>query len=417
MKKIGQGTMRQTIHSRKHEQGAVSLFVVIFCALLMTVLTISFIRIMIQEQQQAATNDLSQSAYDSALAGVEDAKRALLLCESSLAAGDAALCDKLDTQTCESVPETLATSGVVSTDPVTGNKEVKVQTSVTGSDEALNQAYTCVKVTRKTNDYTSTLDASAGEGSSKIIPLRAPEGEDFDAIELSWFAYRDFASAGLANHNIALPPTGEPVEFTPVSTNSWAKNRPPVLRAQLMQFTDNFTLSQFDTTTGSGESNANTIFLYPHERVESSSLKFTDDRRREQDVATGKLGVVTCASSVSTLPYACKIRIELPRPVGGDATNRLAYLRLSTMYNSTSYSVKLLKGVDVVQFDGVLPVVDSTGRANDIFRRVSSRVEMNPINFPYPDAAVDITGSLCKNFTVTDGAGPNGGYASTSCTP
>jgi hypothetical protein len=87
------------------------------------------------------------------------------------------------------------------------------------------------------------------------------------------------------------------------------------------------------------------------------------------------------------------------------------------MYNSTSYSVKLLKGVDVVQFDGVLPAVDSTGRANDIFRRVSSRVEMNPINFPYPDAAVDITGSLCKNFTVTDGTGPNGGYASTSCTP
>ncbi|MNT89909.1 hypothetical protein D3C72_2307220 [compost metagenome] len=77
----------------------------------------------------------------------------------------------------------------------------------------------------------------------------------------------------------------------------------------------------------------------------------------------------------------------------------------------------MLRGATTVPFDGVIAKIDATGRANDLFRRVESTVELEPINFPYPEAAVDISGNLCKNFVVTDGTGPNRGYSAGSCTP
>jgi len=49
-----------------------------------------------------------------------------------------------------------------------------------------------------------------------------------------------------------------------------------------------------------------------------------------------------------------------------------------------------------------------------MFRRIKARVELKG-DFSYPEAAIDMQGNLCKNFTITD---DESGYKNTTtCTP
>ena len=67
--------------------GAASFYIVAFTTLLLSVIVVGFITIVLSEMARTANNDLSQSAYDSALAGVEDAMVAILNYQSCINQG------------------------------------------------------------------------------------------------------------------------------------------------------------------------------------------------------------------------------------------------------------------------------------------------------------------------------------------
>jgi len=388
--------MKVTISSKdKYERGAVSLFVVVFVAMLITVVTVSFIRIMVRDQQQATAVDLSQSAYDSAQAGVEDAKRAFLRYET--VCGDASLsaectAAKKSLELPQSCNESL--SGIVT--PVDG--EVKIQQTTGDSTLNLDQAYTCVKIFLQTPDYKGVLS----KDESKLIPLKGVSG--FDTISLNWFSQDDLKSG---TNTVDAPQfsSGTPLLSNANWMISTAPNRPPVLRAQLIQFSSSgFTLSDFD-----GGYNASTVFLYPS-TIGSTTSNVSLSSSRSTPSAPAP---VHCDAILSSGGYACSVNIVLPDPVGGTAATRTAYLNLSSLYRGTNYQIKLSSGGVNVDFDSVEPEVDSTGRANDLFRRVSSRIET--VQGTYPTAAVSVSGNLCKNFSVTDTV--VGYNAGSDCTP
>lgn len=375
----------------QHQSGAVSLFIVIFTALLVMVLSVSFVRLMLQDQQQATTVDLSQSAFDSAQAGVEDAKRALLRYQHACTTGNGEECNRLrqafGLTDADKTCDTLAKASVAGE---TGSSETMIQQ--TTGDANLDQAYTCVKISLDTADYVGELRLNE----SKVIPLRATGS--FDAVELSWFDSRDLSGSGWQH-----PPAGVTLPAT------WPTRTPPLLRAQLMQHSGSFTLDQFDSDEVGG-SNAKTLFLRP---VRSGGLNRVEFARYGRQANNIEPSGVDCTDIAVSGGYSCKVKLLLPNPIGGDAGSRTAYLRLSAPYNGTHYSLRLLSGDSSVNFEGVQPKVDSTGRANDLFRRVESRVELQDATFPYPEAAVDITGNLCKEFTITN---QPDGYSS-SCSP
>ena len=49
--------------NKQRQAGMVSLFVVMFSTVLIAVVTVSFIRLMVQEQQRASNNDLWQARH------------------------------------------------------------------------------------------------------------------------------------------------------------------------------------------------------------------------------------------------------------------------------------------------------------------------------------------------------------------
>jgi len=188
---------------------------------------------------------------------------------------------------------------------------------------------------------------------------------------------------------------------------SWPANRPSIVRAQVINLngdTGGFSLADLD---GNGViSYSRSLFLYPT-TAGSSNLDFSSDNRKID--TNNDPSYVTCSAAImGSSSYACRVDISLPSFV---SPNDNAFLRIASINSKSNYRVTLFNGAAVVNFDGVQPEIDSTGRADNLFRRVKARVGVSNVNFPYPEAAVDVTGNLCKNFWVT-----NTNY-STSCTP
>ncbi len=383
----------------RNQRGAVSLFIVIFSALLITTITVAFIRIMIQDQAQATTNDLSKSALDSAQAGVEDAKRAIVTyrahCTTAAESGTTECVNLARALTDGTRCDTMQQAGIAG---IPGDSEVLIKQSE--GDVALQQAYTCVKVQLNTTDYVGSVTPNT----SRLIPLKA--SGSFNEVTVEWYSQQDLQSALAGDPSNSNTKVDLGLDSSLPKQADWPKNRPALIRAQLLQFGDSFQLSDFDKNQNDKTNNAS-LFLVPSS-VGRDTVSFSDDVRQSHTSDT--LEQVRCDQNFSATSvdsqYACKVTIQLPNPIGADnGNNRHAYLRINELYNTnTSFRVTMSDGTNPVTFSAVQPIVDSTGRANDLFRRVRSRVELDGSSVPSAEAAVDITGSLCKTFLVTDQA-------------
>jgi len=377
--------------TNQQQRGAVSLFVVLFTSLLVIIITVGFVQLMVRNQQQATQSDLSQSAYDSALAGVEDAKRAMVLARkcASDASISITLCPSIDAKLDSNQCSTLSNIFDVA---APNEKERTIQQSA--SDATLDQAYTCVKVIQNTPDYVRKY---LRPEKSHLVPLRVASGDSFDKIEIQWFTRGDVGENFTSNNDLPSNhatfafPMSDPLEG---DVDEWKISAPPLLRTQVIKTDGNFTLSSFDTAGGS--SNVSTLFLYPSNAGIPISLGAgTADPGVAGPLHSEPQSVNCQNDNFKNGGYACTVTLNLGSSISG------GYLRLSSLYNTTSYRVVMKNSAgSVVPFHGVQPEVDSTGRANDLFRRVKARVQFESTDFPYPEDTVDLYGSLCKDFSV-----------------
>lgn len=431
------------------KQGAASIFVVIFTTLLLSVITLSFIRIMISEANQTTNYDLSQSAYDSALAGVEDAKVALLKYHECLNQGATATSG---TQTCqEAIRAITANNSKENCDiisdmlqrPHKPGQETVIQSQdfLAADGETTNtmeQAYTCVKIAENTDDYLGRLNQNYR---TKIIPIRiTPEDlTRLNRIKIEWFNSEDVTSAGSRYARIGSGPFNtNKAGYTPTVANYSDTNifgneasMPPTIQAQLIQTDTSFSLPQFNTNSDR-YTNQGTLMLRPSTSSRASNYignSASTGWAASADKSINNPVDVRCAdpktSPIDT--FACYADIDVPTPIqtsGGarndDRDEATMFLRLVLPYSQpeTSFSVKLMScngsNCSPIEFVGVQAKVDSTGRANDLFRRVESRVELVDTYFPYPEFTTDLNGdsgddSIWKNYWVTRNCWTTGG--------
>ena len=377
--------------ARKIQQsGAVSLFSVIFATMLLSVLVAGFMRLMIRDQQQATNNDLSQSAYDAALAGVEDAKRVIRSAQAGNSRAYNALNDP-DSEECTVIQR----AGIAG---VEGDSEVQVKSS-DANGEKFNQAYTCVNIAMDTPDYLY----EAHEDKTWLVPLTAT-GE-YNKIAIEWYTREDSNGAVVGNpggSTESLPPRASWGVTSTIPGVTSSVSAPPIIRAQVINPGEQIDLSALDLT-------GQTAFVRPVS-VSSSATKpvevpvnLASAPRVVGDGASGanSLYPVTCSAKfLYNDEYACRTVLVLDGSIS-EAASSNAFLRLSSIYSGAHVRVTLLNDTNAVSFHGVQPSVDSTGRANDLFRRVEARLQLGD-DFPYPEGVVDINGNICKDFSVTD---------------
>ena len=443
-------------YNNKFKKGATSIYVVVIGTLLFSVITVSFIRIILNETNKTTNDELAQAAYDSALAGVEDAKTALKRyyeCESiPETEGHPTDCDQITTNVehgfetsnldpananygyCDAIIEALSRRDA--SDP---KGEVLIQEQKgSGNSGNIVQAYTCVTIDNTLEDYRATLDRSS---TVRVIPLRAEHPESVTGVRISWYTEENglFSAMNYSNKDKFYP-----------TTSSAGIPVPPTITAQIIQTANSFYLDDFNSYDASTKTtDRGTIVLVP--AGEDSSVVTTtshpaddaithighystgltilaDSNNHSYDRTTNNQPQkIKCRSTLSD-EFACVASIEIPGPIhgvdgSGNVTERNAntfFLVLTLPYANptTDFSVQMCTDRDterrgdciengnlsIAEFKDAQIAVDSTGRANDMYSRVEARLEFKD-NFPFAEFAIQATGngddSIKKNFYVT----------------
>ena len=338
------------------KQGAASFYMVAITTLVLVIIATSFAAIMVAEIARTSNDDLAQSAYDAAMAGVEDAKLAYYSYTNCMKSGGSGCEGYLgNSDGCNTFVGKLGRGE--------NGKEVKVQE---GSENNMEQAYTCVKISPILGDYKADMN---GENPTKIVKVELADGvniNNIDSVEISW---------GFENSDKSI-------------------NDLPKLEVSLIQTASTFTMEDF-AMTKEEQTNRGTVFLEPVSAGGVNEISAEEGFLKSNNkVASNGYHDVKYEGDTGK----CSVKIGLPEPVGGGdrspKTFMFVWSLLGNVEDTVTVTMKLFCSEscggdsEIVDenIDGDPPHamlnmqvgIDSTGRANDLYRRVGVRLEKEP---------------------------------------
>lgn len=325
---------------QKDERGIASIIIVMVIIMILTLFVLAMARNANREQRQALDRQLSSQAFYAAESGVNDTVNYIRTYLTTVPKEKTG-CDN------------------------TGFSNFP--NSQVGSDPSIK--YTCLlyDMNPKTLEFGNVTSDSA-----TVAPLQDSEGRGINTLTISW----DNPDGG---NNFSCPSLGT----LPPSSNYTCDVG--MLRLEII---DANSLNR-DALVNSDF----TAFLYP-----ATSAGAVQNRVGNVGATQGIFAQGSCSSTGT--PRKCSVTIG-GMGINGDGK---FYLRVRTLYQEKSSVVvsgTTQAGSDV-KFQGAQIMIDSTGKANDILRRIQVRVPVIP-KYNESEFAIKTTESLCKLMSVYPG--------------
>lgn len=331
------------IHLRPHrllskQAGMVSIFVTMIMMVVISLIVLGFAQVSRREQRASLDRQLSSEAFFAAESGVNDARQTI----AGLPAG-APIPEK---KTCGKDPSYTANPLLDSTNQI---------------------SYSCLLVTSQATTIRNQLVAN---GNSVNEPLE-PVGGPIQTIHINWQPDNTPGQGNVSSKCAAKVPAS--AEF---STNTNWTCPYGVLRVDLVS-TDTL-------TRGALAASQKTMFLYPTHGVGSGNQPYA--------TSNGAVAAMRCKATTG-----CNIDMS-----GVNLSGATTYaMRLSALYVGGNFTISATAaGGAALPLQNAQIQVDSTGKAQDVLRRVLVSLPLQSSG-PTPDFAIESASSVCKRFTIT----------------
>lgn len=330
---------------RTNQNGFVAIFSVLMIMSILTLVTIGYSNVTRDAQRRTLDNQLDTQAFYAAESGINDAQKYI---DSAPIGG---LAPKTECQ------------GLVGSDYFGGYN--------TGINSNLGVGYSCVLVDNVVKDLIFSSVAKVGTGSPKVVPIETSNGGVVSAMTIKW---EDPSGNTIINDNSGL-------SYSNIlrGINGWGSGL-GILRLDIVPSNNLNRNILIDS--------AYTFFLYPTTTASGSTFTIGNG-------SSGQGGLIPVDCPSASEP--CSTRITL-----SGSSSSTYIMRLQAIYNDVKVTISNLTDTagNATSFKNAQFMVDVTGRANDVFRRVQVRLPQNT-NGRIPDFALMTADSLCKRIMVS----------------
>jgi hypothetical protein len=322
--------------------------VTLILMIVISLIVVGFAQISRRNSRQALDRQLSTQAFYAAETGVNDVRN---LVKTAVLTGQN-VPEKTDCG-----PGSGATAAFYAgLDPDLDN---------TGQDEA---EYTCVMV----DPTPETLLYSNIGTDSLVVPVISANGSNISTAKLVW----------QTKDNTTTPTTSCPTStsgvFTPTGA-SWSCGY-GVLRVDLVPTDGTFDYAGLQNRTM-------TTFLVPQRPGSAGSTNTTP---YAAGGANNRIGI-NCTDTDCNLTFT------------GLSTNQY-YVRVSSIYKEVSLQLNAFNSSGTpLELQGAQAVIDATGKAQDVLRRIQVHVPLTPSSVNrLSDYSMQSTDAICKRFIIMD---------------